>query len=202
MGQILQFSPKPLAKIGFQKARRRKKAGKPENQLDLFSGPGGRILQLPRTMGLFDEALLLDERGDDRARSVYLDAITKGDSPADAYCNLGILESQAGRTAEAFDCFTRSLKENPRHLESHYNLGNLYFEAGDLKLARIHFEMAIEINAQYSNAYFNLGLVHALNKDFPAAAESFGRYVELVPENEGVKAQELLAGIKLSLDSR
>jgi len=202
MGQILQFSPKPLAKIGFQKVRRRKKALRFENQLDLFTSSHGRILHLPRTTSLFDEALLLDERGDDRARQGYLNAIEEGDAKADAYCNLGIIESSQGRTAEAFDCFTKSLKEDPRHLESHYNLGNLYFEAGDFKLARIHFEMAIEIRPTYANAYFNLGLIHALGKDFAAAAGAFGKYVELVPENEGVKAQELLAGLKDTLESR
>ncbi len=202
MGQILQFSPKPLAKIGFQRARRRKKPQKFENQLDLFASSHGRILAMPRTMSLFDEALLLDERGDDRAREVYHESISQGDSPADAYCNLGILESRRGKTAEAFDCFTKSLKENPRHIESHYNLGNLYFEAGDFKLARIHFELAIEINPQYANAYFNLGLVHALAKDFASAAGAFGKYVELVPETEGLKAQELLAGLKHSLEVR
>ncbi len=201
MGQILQFSPKPLAKIGFQKVRRRKKGVGRENQLDLFSSSQGQILHLSHKTSLFDAALLLDERGDDRARQGYLDAIEEGDSRADAYCNLGIIESSHGRTAEAFDCFTRSLKEDPRHLESHYNLGNLYFEAGDLKLARIHFEMAIEIRPSYANAYFNLGLIHALGKDFAAAAGAFGKYVELVPENEGIKAQDLLASLKHSLES-
>lgn len=202
MGQILQFSPKPLAKIGFQKVRRRKKAVRFENQLDLFSSPQGRILHFPRTTSLFDEALLLDERGDDRARQGYLKAIDEGDSRADSYCNLGILESSQGLTAEAFDCFTKSLKEDPRHLESHYNLGNLYFEAGDFKISRIHFEMAIEIRPSYANAYFNLGLINALEKDFTAAAGAFGKYVELVPESEGLKAQELMAGLKHSLESR
>lgn len=202
MAQILQFSPKPLAKIGFQKARRKKKTAKFENQLDLFTSSKGRILHLPRSMGLFDEALLLDERGDDRARSAYLEAIAAGDSAADAYCNLGILESQQGKTAEAFDCFTRSLKENPRHIESHYNLGNLYFETEDFKLARIHFEMAIEINSQYANAHFNLGLVYALEKNFSEAARAFGRYVELVPENDGIKAQGLLSSLRQSLENR
>jgi len=202
MAQILQFSPKPLAKIGFQKVRRRKKTVRYENQLDLFSSSKGRVLHLPRATGLFDEALLLDERGDDRARQGYINAIEEGDCRADAYCNLGILESSQGRVAEAFDCFTKSLKEDPRHLESHYNLGNLYFEAGDYKLARIHFEMAIEIRPAYANAYFNLGLLSALEKDFAAAAGAFGKYVELVPESEGLKAQELLAGLKHTLESQ
>jgi len=167
--------------------------------MDLFSERVGRVLQLPGSMSPFDMALLLDERGDERAGKVYHDAITHGDSVADAYCNLGILESKAGRTTKAFDCFTKSLKDDPRHLESHYNLGNLYFEAGDLKLARTHFELAIEIDPEFSNAYFNLGLVHALNEDFSSAAEAFQRFIEMVPEDESARARELLTNLRQTL---
>lgn len=189
MAHILPFTPKPSAKIGFQKVR--KKQTDPEAQLPLFEG-SGHILHLPDTMSPFDKALLLDERGDERAAKYYQEAIERGESSADAYCNLGILESKAGRTAKAFDCFTRSLKEDPRHLESHYNLANLYFEAGDLNLAKTHFQMSVEIDPDYPNAYFNLGLVHAVNNDYSAAAEAIRRYVELVPHEEGEKAHGLL----------
>ena len=80
--------------------------------------------------------MLLDEREDRRAADSYRRAIAEGDCPADAYCNLGIIESKAGRMAKAFDCFTKSLEHDPRHFESHYNLGNLYFEEDNLRLAQ------------------------------------------------------------------
>jgi len=201
MAHILPFTPKPSAKIGFQKVRKKQTPGTPESQLPLFEG-AGRILHLPDTMSPFDKALLLDERGDERASKFYQEAIIKGESAADAYCNLGILESTAGRTAKAFDCFTRSLKEDPRHLESHYNLANLYFEAGDLNLAKTHFQISVEIEPDYPNAYFNLGLVHAVNNDYSAAAEAIRRYIELVQENEGDKAKSLLMVLEQTLKGR
>ena len=201
MAHILPFTPKPSAKIGFQKVRKKEVSGTTESQLPLFEG-ARQILHLPDTMSPFNKALLLDERGDERAAKFYQEAILQGESPADAYCNLGILESRAGRTAKAFDCFTRSLKEDPRHLESHYNLANLYFEANDLNLAKTHFQISVEIDPDYPNAYFNLGLVHAINNDYSAAAEAIRSYMELVQEDEGDKAKSLLLVLEQTLKGR
>ena len=201
MAQILQFTPQPLAKIGFQRVRKRRKPRREKDQLDLFSSGQGQVLQLPRPSGSFDHALLLDERGDEMAGAAYREAIAEGDSVADAYCNLGILESKTGHTATAFDCFTKSLAADPRHLESHYNLGNLYFEAGDYKLARTHFEIAAEIDPNFRNVHFNLGLINAMENQFRSAVSCFERYVSLAPEKEAEKAQALLANLRQSLQS-
>lgn len=73
-------------------------------------------------------------------------AIEHDDSTADAFCNLGIIESKSGQNNEAFDCFTRSIAEDPRHLESHYNLSNLYFDIGNLGLAHEHYEIAAKLD--------------------------------------------------------
>ncbi len=203
MGKVLQFIVKPPAKFGFVRVKRRKKTGtgKP-GQLNLFSMPGAQVLKLPSNLSPFEEALVLDERGDKRVEEVYWRAIEDGDSIADAYCNLGILESQGGRTPKAFDCFTKSLEHDPRHFESHYNLGNLYFEEGNLRLARMHYELAAEVEPQFSNLYFNLGLVHALNNDYAAALAALNRYKELAPDEEGTKADELLENLKRSVAGR
>src|SRR4029434_11166548 len=105
-------------------------------------------------------------------------------SVSDAYGNLGIIESQKGNTAKAFDRFTTSLKHDPRHSESHYNLGNLYFEVNELRLAQTHYEMAAEVQPSFPNVHFNLALVQAINNDLSAAVSSLTRYQELVSETE------------------
>lgn len=199
MGKVLQFSPKPPAKFDFERVKKRKKDGPPpRDQLNLFSS-GGQVFKLPSDISPFEEALLLDERGDLRTEDAYRRAIAEGDSLADAYCNLGILESKGGRVAKAFDCFTKSLEHDPRHFESHYNLGNLYLEEGNVRLARMHYELAAEVEPGFGNLYFNLGLVHALNNDYPAALSTLSKYKELAPTEEGTKADELLENLKLSL---
>jgi Flp pilus assembly protein TadD len=147
----------------------------------------------------FEQALMLDERGDPRAAELYAKAIEEDDCVADAYCNLGIIESQKGNTAKAFDCFTTSLKHNPRHSEAHYNLGNLYFDVNDFRLAQVHYEMAAEVDPSFANVHFNLALVQALNNDLAAAVNALLRYQELVSEDEGRNADELLQNLKKSL---
>jgi tetratricopeptide (TPR) repeat protein len=102
---------------------------------------------------------------------------------------------------KAFDCFTTSLKHNPRHSEAHYNLGNLYFDGNDFRLAQTHYEMAGEVDPSFANAYFNLALIHAIDNDFAAAVSALSKYQELVPEDEGRMAGELLQNLRQSLDN-
>jgi len=203
MGKILHLPVQAPSKFGFERVKKRKKKdAEGHGQLNLFSIAStypARIVSMPSSVSPFEEALLLDEHGDRKAADSYLKAISEGDCIADAYCNLGILESKAGRTDKAFDCFTKSLKLDPRHLESHYNLANLYFDIGNLRLAREHYEIAAEIDSGFPNLYFNLGLLLAMNEDFKGAVEALDKYKERVPEEEGSKADELLISLKRSL---
>jgi tetratricopeptide (TPR) repeat protein len=196
MDNIIPF-PQKTSKFGFERVKKRQK----ENpaQSSPFSSSLGQIRRLPTNLSPFEEALLLDERDDRRAEESYWRAISEGDLVADAYCNLGIIESKAGRMTKAFDCFTRSLEHDPRHFESHYNLGNLYFEGENLRLARMHYELAAEINPDFPNLYFNLGLVLALLGEKKAAIEAFVTYQQLAPLEEHRNVDDLIRGLKRSL---
>jgi tetratricopeptide (TPR) repeat protein len=198
MAEILKF-PTQGSKLGFKRVKRRLKLAEHPAQLDLFTAPTAQILTLHSGLSSFEQALMLDERGDLRAAELYARAIEEQDCVADAYCNLGIIESQKGNAIKAFDCFTTSLKHNPRHSEAHYNLGNLYFDANDFHLAQTHYEMAGEVEPSFANAYFNLALIQAINNDFGAAVTALSKYQELVSEDEGRIAAELLQNLKDSL---
>lgn len=179
-------------------SERKIKVSERHGRIDLISVPSGsfaRIVSLSSRVSSFEEALLLDERGSDKAAEFYWTAISEGDCVPDAYCNLGILASKAGKTDKAFDCFTKALKHDPRHLESHYNLANLYFDIENFRLARQHYEIAAEIEPDFPDTYFNLALVLALNEDLKAAVKALDKYKKLVPENEGSKADELLTSL-------
>ncbi len=197
MGQILKFPPH-TSKLGYKRVRKRTEVEHPD-QLRLFPPRTAQILPFAPQLSLFEQALMLDERGDPAAAEFYAKAIAEQDCVADAYCNLGILESQAGNTTKAFDCFTTSLKHNPRHSEAHYNLANLYFDMSDFRLARIHYEMAGQVDPSFANVYFNLGLVQAISNDLAAAVSALTRYQELVSETEGRKVDELLHNLRKSL---
>src|SRR6185369_1807273 len=180
MGQIIKF-PGQASKFGFKRVKKRAAAEHPA-QMTLFPQPTAQILNFASELSCFEQALMWDERGDSKAAELYEQAIHEGDCVADAYCNLGIIESQKGNTTKAFDCFTTSMKHDPRHSEAHYNLGNLYFDANDFRLAQMHYEMAVEVDPSFPNVYFNLALVQAINNDLTAAVVTLTKYQQLVPE--------------------
>jgi tetratricopeptide (TPR) repeat protein len=198
MGQILKF-PVRASKFGYKRVPKRARKEENPAQLQLFAQPTAQVLHLTTELSHFEHALMLDERGDLRAADIYQKAITEQDCVADAYCNLGILESKQGRIAKAFDCFTNSLKHNPRHFEAHYNLGNMYFEVNDFRLAQIHYELATEVDPTFPNVYFNLALVLSINNEFDAAISTLTRYQQMVSASEGRNADELLENLKKSL---
>ena len=152
-----------------------------------------------KTGNSFEQALTLDEAGDILgAKEAYKGAIKNGDRIADAYCNLGILESR-NNSISAIDCFTRSLKASPRHFQSHYNLANLYSEEKNYALAKLHYEIAIEIAPDFPNAHYNLGLVLALMKEYQPAIETLSTYRKLAPPSELGKTNELIGSLRRSL---
>ena len=197
MGQIIKF-PVQAAKLGYRRVRKRTKAENPD-QLVLFPQPTAQILEFLPDLSRFEQALMFDERGDLKAAQLYRRAIEEQDCVADAYCNLGIIESKQGNTTKAFDCFTTTLKFDPRHSEAHYNLGNLYFDLNDYRLAQIHYEIAGTVDPTFPNLYFNLALVQAINNELAAAIGALTTYQQLVPKEEGRNADELLENLKKSL---
>jgi tetratricopeptide (TPR) repeat protein len=199
MGSIVPFKPSNSAKLGFKRAvrsRRRSDSMEKLGQLNLFQ----RKAAISREIGIrnfdgglstFEQALLLDDRDDPRAAEKYRQALKEGDCAADSLCNLGIIESRAGEKSKAFDCFTRSLRLEPRHFESHFNLANLYFDAGDYALAKSHYEFALEVDPRYPNLYYNLGLVLAMLKQFPTAVSYLRTYAQMEINEDGQRAIEL-----------
>ena len=198
MGEILKF-PGETAKLGFRRVRKRGRLADDPNQLDLFLPPAARISNVSSSSSVFEQALMCDERGDLQAGDLYAKAIENHDCVADAFCNLGIIESKKGKTAKAFDCFTTSLKHDPRHSEAHYNLANLYFEVNDFRLAQIHYEMAAEVDPSFANVYFNLALIQSINNELAVAINTLSKYQQLVSKDEARNADELLRNLKQSL---
>ena len=200
MGEILKF-PGDATRLGYSRVRKRRRADDP-NQLDLFLPAPARIENFSPTLSVFEQALQCDERGEPRAADLYAKAIENQECVADAFCNLGIIESKKGNTAKAFDCFTTSLKHDARHSEAHYNLGNLYFEVNDFRLAQIHYEMAAEVDPDFANIYFNLALVQSINGELAIAIKTLTQYQQLVPPEEARHADELLRNLRQTLVTR
>jgi tetratricopeptide (TPR) repeat protein len=201
MGEILKF-PGDATKLGYSRVRKGCRRADDPNQLDLFLPAPARISDISPGSTPFEQALLSDERGEHEAAELYAKAILNHDCEADAFCNLGIIESKNGNIAKAFDCFTTSLKYDPRHPKAHYNLANLYFDVNDFRLAQVHYEMAVAVDPMFANAYFNLGLVQSLNNDLAAAIGTLTRYQQLAPPHEAHNAHDLLRSLRQSLTGR
>jgi tetratricopeptide (TPR) repeat protein len=191
MAKVVKFPSVTPEKFGPQRARRQKKSTlEKQGQLNLFSG--GKLIRLNQ-LSCFEEALMLDDQGDYKsAKEKYLKAIEENDSIADAYCNLGILESQDGNFAKAIDAFTLCLKHEPRQYEAHYNLANLFAEVGNYALAKMHYRISIELESSFCNNYFNLGLTLAMNKEYKEAVEILRQYRELTPCEEHKQTDDLI----------
>jgi tetratricopeptide (TPR) repeat protein len=191
MAKIIQFSAHPEPeKFGLQRARTKKGGQIKRGQLNLFTG--GKIVKLNQ-LSIFEEALLIDDQGDKKtARQQYLKAIEVGDCVADAYCNLGILESQDGNYTKAIDCLTLCLKHEPRHYEAHYNLANLYAEVGNYSLAKLHYQISIEVEPSFTNCYFNLGLTLAMNREYNEAVNMLSRFKHLTPGEDHKQTDDLI----------
>lgn len=200
MAKVVKFQASVPEKFGPQRVRKTRDISvekKKPGQLDLFTG--GRIIKLNQ-LTPFEEALQSDDQGDrQQAIAAYLKAIEQGDSAADAYCNVGILESQQGNYARAIDRFTRCLQQEPRHYEAHYNLANLYAEVGNFGLAKVHYETAIEIEPSFTNSYFNLGLTLAMSKEFKEAIRILTQYRQLTPPEEHQQTDELIKKLMMTL---
>jgi tetratricopeptide (TPR) repeat protein len=201
MGEILKF-PGDATRLGYSRVGKRRRRADDPNQLDLFLPAPARIESFSAALSVFEQALQCDERGEPQAADLYAQAIENQECVADAFCNLGIIESKGGNTAKAFDCFTTSLKHDARHAEAHYNLANLYFEVNDFRLAQIHYEMAAEVDPDFANIYFNLALVQSINGELAAAIKSLTTFQQLAPANEARNADELLRNLRQTLVTR
>jgi tetratricopeptide (TPR) repeat protein len=192
MGKVVQFISS-TEKFGFKPVRKKTTAPPTQSsqpQLNLFTG--AKIVRFNK-LSSFEEALLLDDKGEgNKAKELYQKAIQEKDSIADAYCNMGILESEAKNYSKAIDCFTLCLKEEPRHFEAHYNLANLYAEVGNLPLAKVHYQTSIELEPEFPNSYFNLALTLAMNKEIQEAIQSLFNYCKLTPPGDRIQAEELI----------
>ncbi|HVV74012.1 MAG TPA: tetratricopeptide repeat protein [Verrucomicrobiae bacterium] len=198
MGEIIKL-PVQAAKFGYKRVPGRTRDREDPAQLPLFPPVPAEVLYLSVPESPFAHALLLDERGDPRAVDLYLKAIAEQNCVADAYCNLGIIESKKGNTSKALDCLTKALKHDPRHSEAHYNLANIYLDLNDFRLAQIHYEISVEIDPKFPNALFNLALVLSINKDFTAAIAALTKYQEIAAPADARKSEELLDNLRKSL---
>jgi tetratricopeptide (TPR) repeat protein/thiol-disulfide isomerase/thioredoxin len=87
------------------------------------------------------------------------------DTLANAWNNLGLLDTREGRTEEAIRCFQEALRSSPDHLIALNNLGNAYRGQKSWENARKTFARALEVSPNDPEANYGLGMVFAQADD-------------------------------------
>ncbi|MBG9387495.1 tetratricopeptide repeat protein [Caenimonas aquaedulcis] len=93
----------------------------------------------------------------------------------------GVMQAEAGRTAEAIATYTALTEEYPELPEPYNNLAVLYAAQSDFDKARTALETALRSNPSYATAHENLGDVYAR-----LAGRSYARAQQLAPANRSV----------------
>jgi len=196
MADILKFPIQQSSKKDFIQVRKRRQAKLEDlGQLNLFRPTSTNIFHL-NDQSYFEQALLLDDQNDQDAQVLYQKSIDANEAVADSLCNLGIIQSRRDEHIKAFDCFTKALHADSRHIESHYNLANLYFDTGQLNLAQFHYESALSIKSNFANAIFNLALLHIVREDLLTARKLLLRFLEIAPAKDYPDARDLVNAIE------
>jgi tetratricopeptide (TPR) repeat protein len=103
------------------------------------------------------------------------------DTLPNAWNNLGLLATQAGRTAQAIPYFQEALRANPDHLIALENLGNAYRHDKQWQQARSTLEHAVEVGPDDPEANYSLGMVFAQLDDSDRAYEYLQKALRLRP---------------------
>jgi Flp pilus assembly protein TadD len=96
----------------------------------------------------------------------------------------GVVQSEAGRTADAIATYTKLIEEYPELPEPYNNLAVLYASQSEFDKARVALEAAVRANPGYATAYENLGDVYA-----KLAAGAYGKAQQLDAKNSRMPAK-------------
>jgi Flp pilus assembly protein TadD len=94
----------------------------------------------------------------------------------------GVVQTEAGRTADAIETFTKLTQEYPELPEPYNNLAVLYAGQSEFEKARTALEAAVRANPGYAIAHENLGDVYA-----KLAAGSYAKAQQLDARNSTVQ---------------
>jgi Flp pilus assembly protein TadD len=130
--------------------------------------------------------------------SLWNDTIAKNPTAWMAHNNLGILEAQRGRTAEAMAHFRRVVELKSDHASARSNLGLLLLESGRPAEALPVLESALVHGSEDVNLHVNLGDARAALGDASGAEEAWVRALALAPGN--LHAHDRLGVLRLQQD--
>jgi len=112
--------------------------------------------------------------------SLWEDCVKKSPEKARPHYNLANVFTRQGKTAEAIDHYSKTLKINPAHEKAHYNLGIALAKQGKIDEAIDHYTSALKIKPDYAKVHNNLGNILARQG---RVDEAIGHYAEVLRIN-------------------
>ena len=109
----------------------------------------------------------------------------------------GVIQTEAGKPADAISTFTRITQDYPELPEPYNNLAVLYAGQNQFDKARAALEMAIRTNPSYATAHENLGDVYA-----KLASQAYSKALQLDGGNAGVQPKLALIRTLFSADTK
>jgi len=109
----------------------------------------------------------------------------------------GVIQTDAGKTADAINTFTQITRDYPELPEPYNNLAVLYAGQSQFDKARAALEMAIRTNPSYATAHENLGDVYA-----KLASQAYSKALQLDGSNTGVQPKLALIRTLFAPDAK
>ena len=109
----------------------------------------------------------------------------------------GVIQTEAGKPADAISTFTKITQDYPELPEPHNNLAVLYAGQNQFDKARAALEMAIRTNPSYATAHENLGDVYA-----KLASQAYSKALQLDGGNTAVQPKLALIRTLFSTENK
>ena len=109
----------------------------------------------------------------------------------------GVVQTEAGKPADAISTFTQLTQDYPELPEPYNNLAVLYAGQSQFDKARAALEMAIRTNPSYATAHENLGDVYA-----KLASQAYSKALQLDGSNIGVQPKLALIRTLFAPDAK
>lgn len=140
-------------------------------------------------------AISLEQRAALRALEARVE---KDPSDVEGWIELGNLNYDLGRPAEAVRAYERALALRPGNPDVITDMGTMYRALGQPRKAVELFREAHRIDPNHFNSYYNEGVVllHDLD-DMAGAARAWEEFLKLVPQGEqSERIRRMLEGLK------
>jgi tetratricopeptide (TPR) repeat protein len=146
-------------------------------------------------IGLLYAGWALEERDTGAGRGAMADssiayftrAITRDSTYAYAYDNLGNMDGERKRFADAIREFTRAIALQPRVPEFYYDRGSAYRETGSPDAAIADFSAALSLKPGFASALNDRGLAYVQKGTYRLAIEDFSSALAINPNDADVR---------------